>query len=92
MSAVRPPLTWTDFSALRWSGIEKPSSRIGKLALQRFAKKEGLAYLDIVRRFEDAEHIDLSHLGLDSFVLKAANLWSGQGVYMLHKVVGTDLS
>lgn len=91
MKATRPPLTWTDFSALRWSGVDKPSSRVGKLGLQRFAKKQGLAYLDIVRRFESAADISLVDLESDSFVLKAANLWSGQGVYVLHKVLGTDL-
>lgn len=91
MITTRPPLTWTDFSALRWSGVDKPSSRIGKLALQRFAEKHGLAYLDIVHRFDSAAAISFSDVTLDSFVLKAANLWSGQGVYMLHRVADTDL-
>lgn len=40
----RAPITWTDFSALRWGGVDKPNSRMGKLKLHEFDLELGQAW------------------------------------------------
>lgn len=87
----RAPITWTDFSALRWGGVDKPNSRMGKLKLHEFAKKNDLNCLDVITKFDSASAISLSTIPSEFFVLKAEGLWSGKGIYVLHKIVGTDL-
>ena len=87
----RVPLTWSDFSALRWSGIEKPASRIGKLKLQQYAEKHGFACPKVLGRFDSASKIKLDSVNADAFVLKAEGLWSSEGVYVLHKIMGLHL-
>ena len=87
----RVPLTWSDFSALRWSGIEKPASRMGKLKLQQYAEKHGFACPNVLGRFDSAAAIKLDSVKADAFVLKAEGLWSSEGVYVLHKIIGLNL-
>lgn len=83
----RPASSWTDFCSLRWRGIDKPSSRLGKIALEGILKDLQLPHLKVLRTFASAQEISLSGLP-DTFVLKPSALWSGRGVMLLHRVSG----
>ena len=84
----RLAVSWTDYSALRWSGIDRPSSRSGKLGITKVLTDLGLPHLQVLKKFDRAADVDLSNLP-DVFVLKPEALWSSKGVMLLHKVVGT---
>jgi hypothetical protein len=86
----REPETWTDFCQLRWSGVDQPKSRLGKVGLERFLAKNNLPRSKILRRFDWSSEIDLGGLP-DSFVLKPESLWSAKGVMLLHRVAGLNL-
>lgn len=81
----RTPQSWTDFSSLRWAGIDKPASRIGKVKLEQFLSENNMPHLKVLKVFTAAKEIDFSDLP-DCFVLKPTSLWSGQGVMLLHRI------
>lgn len=84
---VRQPETWTDFSYLRWSKVENPKSRLGKVGTEKFLTESNMPKLNIITSFESASEISLDNLP-DYFVLKPTSLWSGRGVMLLHRISG----
>lgn len=81
--------TWTDFVSLRWKGIDRPKSNLGKIALENFVRSHSLPHLEVIRVFAQSDDVDFEGLP-DYFVFKPAALWSGIGVRLLHRIAGLN--
>lgn len=84
----RPAMTWTELCARRWSKVDRPASRMSKLALNRFLAGHALPHLRIHQVFKGAGSVSLDEAP-DLCVLKPAALWSSKGVKVLRRT-GTD--
>lgn len=82
---IRAATSWTDFSYLRWSGVDKPTSRLGKIKVEKFLQENNFPHLKVLKVFNSARDINLDNTP-DCFVLKPSSLWSGKGVMLLHKI------
>lgn len=83
----RPAQTWIEHSARRWLGLDRPASRMSKLALKDALTRFGLPHLHSHQIFDRAADICLD-AAPDLCVLKPSALWSSTGVMVLQRLVG----
>ncbi len=89
MPELSQPVTWTDFSRLRWTKRETVSSKLGKIRFEQFLEEHNFPRSRIIKEFQDPDDLDFTLLP-EFFVLKPAALWSSRGV-MLLRTIDSDL-